>query len=196
MPARSFLLLLCAPALLLCACDKQDQAVSDRISVEDAGRQQTSGPAPAEAQGQAFVSTVSESYAFALGSAEAAVSGADRPDVQQFARQLRANIADSREQLSGIAREAHLTLAPGAGSHATELTVLSSTRGPALERIFIDEQLQNLTDLVGLIRAYKNGGDNPQLRAWAEASQGVVNERLLDLQSLKAVIEEQADKKN
>ena len=36
---------------------------------------------------------------------------------------------------------------------------------------------------------YKNGGDDPQLKSWAEANQGRVNDLLLDLQTLNAEIE-------
>ena len=98
------------------------------------------------------------------------------------------DIGASRERLAQLAQSSGVKAEPGA-SHGTELALISSTKGPPLEKLFVDQQLETLSELVGLIRAYKNGGDNAELKRWAEADQSVVNDRLLDLQTLKAEIE-------
>ena len=182
-------------AVLLAGCGSKPDAAnrSDNITVTGAAAQQA-GPAPAETRGQDFLSAVIGDYDFVVTSARAAADRADRADVKTFAAKLGADMGASRNQLAQIAQTSGLKAEAADSGHSTELAMLSSTRGEPLEKLFVDQQLDTLSELLGLIRAYKNGGDNPELKRWAEANQSVVNDRLLDLQSLKAEIDEQADK--
>jgi putative membrane protein len=182
-------------AVLLAGCGSKPDAAnrSDNITVAGAAAQQA-GPAPAETRGQDFLSAVIGDYDFVETSARAAADRADRADVKTFAAKLGADMGASRNQLAQIAQTSGLKAEAADSGHSTELAMLSSTRGEPLEKLFVDQQLDTLSELLGLIRAYKNGGDNPELKRWAEANQSVVNDRLLDLQSLKAEIDEQADK--
>lgn len=181
-----------AALLLLSACGKSADNTADKIEVT--GQATTPGlgqPAPAEARGQDFVSTVLGGFDFELESARLAEAKADRPNVKAFASKLRSDIEVSRGELTRLAKEAGLKLDPVPGeTHQTDLAVLSSTRGAPLETAFAERQIESLTGLVGLIRAYKNGGDNPALRAWAEKHQAIVNDRLLDAQTLNAELAE------
>lgn len=183
-----------ASLLMICLAGCGDRAgesaEADKIEVTGAAAGAPAGPAPAEVSGQAFVSTVLGGLDFALSSAQMAVERADRPSTKQLAQKMVAELTASKDELSRIANSGGLTLEPGAGpTDQSDLAILSSTRGAPLEKAFADQQMESLTLLVGTIRAYKNGGDNPQLRAWAEKHQGVVNERLLDMQTLKAELE-------
>jgi predicted outer membrane protein len=183
-------------AALLAGCSgKQDAAnQSNEIEVVGGGHAQRASPAPVETRGQDFVSAVMSDYDFVLASARAAADKADRAEVKQFATKLGTNIGASRDQLAQIAQASGLKAEAGGSAHGAELAMLSSTRGAPLEKLFVDQQLDLLSELVGLIRAYKNGGDNAELKRWAEANQSVVNDRLLDLQTLKAEIEERAER--
>lgn len=185
---RSVLTILLAGAALA-ACGSAPQDTDDAITVEN-GAATPAGPAAAEAQGDEFVSTVLGDYDFVLASARQANEKAARPDVKQFAQRLASEIGTSRDSLKAIADAAGLAVKlPTDSAHSSELAMLSSTSGSPLERAFVDQQLQTLSALVGLMRAYKNGGDNPELKAWAEANQGMVNDRLLDLQTISAEME-------
>jgi putative membrane protein len=182
-------------AVLLAGCGGKPDAAnqSDKITVEGGQAALPAGPAPAEAHGQDFVSAVLDSYDFVLASARAASERADNADVKQFAAKLTTDIGTSRNRLAQLAQTSGLKAEPGA-SHGTELALISSTRGRPLETLFIDQQTKTLSELVGLVRAYKNGGDNAELKRWAEADQSVINDRLLDLQTLKAQVEERGGK--
>jgi len=183
-------------AVLLAGCGGKPDAAnqSDKITVEGGQAAQVAAPAPAETHGQDFVSSVLGSYDFVVESARAANERADRADVKQFAATLGSGIGASRDRLAKLAQGSGLKAEPGQSRHGTELAMLSSTRGAPLEKLFVDQQIDTLSELVGLIRAYKTGGDNPELKHWAEANQSVVNDRLLDLQTLKAEIEERGGK--
>jgi putative membrane protein len=172
-----------AALLLLSACGEKADNAADRIEVTGQGAPLAPGqPAPAEARGQDFVSTVIGAYGFVIESAKLAEQNADQANVKQFATKLRTDIE---------AGGAGLKLDPKAGeTHETDLAVLSSTRGSPLEIAFAEQQIEALTGLVGLIRAYKNGGDNPALKVWAEKHQAIVNDRLLDVQTLNAELQE------
>jgi putative membrane protein len=181
-----------AALLLLSACGEKADNAADRIEVTGQGAPLAPGqPAPAEARGQDFVSTVIGAYGFVIESAKLAEQNADQANVKQFATKLRTDIEASRAELSQVAGGAGLKLDPKAGeTHETDLAVLSSTRGSPLEIAFAEQQIEALTGLVGLIRAYKNGGDNPALKVWAEKHQAIVNDRLLDVQTLNAELQE------
>jgi putative membrane protein len=181
-----------AALLLLPACGESDQNATDRIQVTgQSGGGSGVQPARAETRGQDFVSTVVGAFDFAIESARLAERKAGQAEVKQFAAKLRADIETSRTELAQLASASGLKLDPMAGeTHQTDLAVLSSTQGAPLEQAFAEQQMEALTGLVGLIRAYKNGGDNPQLKAWAEKHQGTINDRLLDVQTLNAELQE------
>jgi putative membrane protein len=183
-------------AVLLAGCGAKPDGAnqSDGITVAGGHAGQPAGPAPSETQAQDFVSAVIGDYDFMLASARAAADRADRADVKQFAAKFGADIGASRDGLAQLAQAAGVKTEPGESRHGAELAMISSTRGQPLEKLFVDQQLETLSELLGLIRAYKNSGDNPELKRWAETNQGVVNDRLLDLQTLKAGIDEQADR--
>jgi putative membrane protein len=188
--------LLAVLSLALASCSAEPGANgSDNIAVVNETASGSPGAAAAETRGQDFVSAVVGYYDFALSSARLAGERAERPDVKAFAQRLSNDIGDSRHQLTEIATAGQLKVdaAPGP-THQSDLAVLSSTRGGPLEKAFLDQQLSSLAELLGLVRAYKNGGDNPELKAWAEVNQTIVNDRLLEAQTLAAVIQEAEDK--
>ena len=180
-----------AALLMLSACGATpNNSAEDRIEVTGSASSQGPLPAPAETRGQDFVSTVLGGYAFSLESARLAEQKADQASVKQYATKLRTDLEASQAELTQLASAAGLKIELRAGEmHQTDLAVLSSTRGGPLERAFAEQQMEALTGLVGLIRAYKNGGDNPQLKAWAEKHQAIVNDRLMDVQSLNAELQ-------
>jgi putative membrane protein len=184
-----------AALIALSACGEAPDNSSDKIEVTGQSAAKVGQPAPAEARGQDFVSSVLGSYAFSLESARLAEQKADRAAVKQFATQLRSDLESSQAELTRLASGAGLRMEPTPGeTHQTDLAVLSSTRGAPLERAFAEQQMEGLTALVGLLRAYKNGGDNLDLKAWADKAQRVVGERLMDVQTLNGELQEAADK--
>jgi putative membrane protein len=187
---KAFALVLAA-GLTLAGCGEK-QADSDNITVVgESNLAQPAGPAPAETKGQDFVSTVMGGYDFVLAGARAAGERSDRSEVKQYAAKVVADLTASLDQLKGIAGQGSLELnATPLPTSQTDLAVLTSTRGTPFDKAFAESQMEALTNLVGLIRAYKNGGDNDALKAWAETHQAIVNDRLLDAQTLKAVVEE------
>lgn len=182
-----------AAGLALAGCG-QSQTENDSIEVvggSNAAAGQPIGPAPAETKGQDFVSTVLGGYDFVLASARAAGERSDRAEVKTYAQRAVTDLGASLDKLKNVAGAGGLELnAVPLPTGQTDLAVLTSTRGAPFDKAFAESQMDALTNLVGLIRAYKNGGDNAELKAWAETHQGIVNDRLLDVQTLKAVIEE------
>jgi predicted outer membrane protein len=183
--------LVLAAGLTLAGCGEK-QADSDNIAVVgESNLAQPAGPAPAETRGQDFVSTVMGSYDFVLAGARTAGERTDRPEVKTYAAKTVTDLTASLDQLKGVAGPAGLELnATPLPTGQTDLAVLTSTRGAPFDKAFAESQMEALTNLVGLIRAYKNGGDNDALKAWAETHQAIVNDRLLEVQTLKAVVEE------
>ena len=150
----------------------------------------TARPAPREVVGQAFVSAVLGHFDFAQASAKLASDRAGLPSVQTYAQKLTADIEAARQALAPIASADGLTLTATAGpTDQSDLAILSSSRGQPIAKAFAEQQMETLTLLVGTMRAYKNGGDNESLRGWAEAYQGRINDRLLDVQTLNAEVE-------
>ena len=187
---RLSLILLAAASLSACSDKAAD---SDSIVVENASANGTPvQAAPAEAEGQAFVSAVLGSYRFEVESARLAAAKAQRPDVKQFAQQLLAAFEASAGGLKPFTGDTNS--APTTGpTHQSDLAILSSTQGAPLEKAYLDQRLPALTELLGLVRAYKNGGDNAQLKAWAERAQAMIADQLDKTQSLKAEVEAAAN---
>lgn len=190
-PAASIAVIGAALALAACG-SKPGSDSNDAITVRNGETAQTAaGPAPAETRGQDFVSAVLGQYAFALSSAKLLGEKADSAGARQFAQTMSADFGASLDDLKRIATAGQLKLEPVAGpTDQSDLAVLSSARGVNAEKAFADQQQDRLSALLGLIRAYKNGGDNPELKAWAEKAQNVVNDRLLAVQTLKAELDE------
>ena len=176
---------------MLAACGEKAEQDSQPIEVVGGNAQLPAGPAPQEVRGQDFASAVLGSLDFSLASARAAAERSERPATKAFAQTLVTGFSAARQELADTAAAAGLKATPAAGAtDQSDLAILLSTRGAALETVFAEQQVERLTQLLGTVRAYKNGGDNPALRAWAEKHQGTITDRLLDLQMLKAELEE------
>lgn len=177
--------------LLLAACSGSDGNEStDKIEVAGQEAPRAGRPIPAEVRGQEFVASVLGSFQFLDQSVTRADERAGDARVKAFARSLRASVATARAELEQAASGSRLMLEPVRGeTHETDLAVLSSTRGAPFDLAFAEQQMEALTLLVGLVRAYSDGGDNPQLKAWAGKHQAVINDRLMDVQTLKAEVE-------
>jgi putative membrane protein len=174
-----------AALLLLPSCSNQATAPEDKIEVTGQSAQPPAGPAPQEVQGQAFASSVLGSLDFSLASARFASERSDGANTRALAQKMSADFGAARQELAGL-----IQVEPAsAATHESDLAILSSTRGAPLERAFAEQQMDALTLLIGTVRAYKNGGDNPALKAWAEKYQGAINDRLLDVQTLRAELE-------
>lgn len=191
MSKSNALLVLAGSMLLLSACHSGPADADDAITVRNTGAQTPSGPAPAETKGQDFVSSVIGGFDFAIASAKVVSGKAEDANARQFGQAMAAEFSALITEMKGIATTGHLKLDSLAGpTDQTDLALLSSTQGKPLEKVFAEQQLNRLSGLVGLLRAYKNGGDNAALQAWADKAQNIVNERLLAAQTLKAELEE------
>ena len=182
-------------ALALSACSSKSGGDSNNaITVENGtAAQAPAGPAPAETKGQDFVSAVLGQYEFALASAKLLGEKAQSAGGKQFAQKMSTDFGASLEELKRIATAGNLKLESVPGPmDQSDLAVLTGTRGLNAEKAFADQQLNRLSELLGLVRAYKNGGDNPELKAWSEKAQTVVNDRLLAVQTLKAELDEKS----
>jgi putative membrane protein len=179
------LLIAAAPLLLLPACGEQASAPDDRIEVTGQAAGAPAGPAPQEVQGEAFASSVLGSLDFSLASARLAVERVEGANTRALAQKMAMDFGAARQALAELARAEPVS----APTHQSDLAILSSTRGEPLEKAFAEQQMEALTLLVGTVRAYKNGGDNAALKDWAEKYQGVINDRLLDVQTLRAELE-------
>lgn len=185
---------LCLAALLLAGCGSTaEEDKSDAIEVVNGAGTVPAGPAPEETRGQEFVSAVLGQLDFAAASARQVADRGEPAPAKQAAQKLAATMQAARDELTSIATAGGLKLEPAPGpAHQADLALLSSTRGQPLAQAFAQQQMDGLTLLVGTVRAYKNGGDNAGLRAWAEKHQGPINDRLLDMQTLKGELEQAA----
>jgi predicted outer membrane protein len=176
--------------ILLAGCGKRDSDTGNRIEVTGQATQPQAGPAPAEVHGQPFISTVLGSLDFSIAGAKQVAGRGETGGGKALATRMDTELSAARQALVAIAKTGGLKLEPQAGpTFQTDLAILSSGRGKPLEQAFAQQQVDSLTLLVGTVRAYKNGGDNPALKAWAEKYQGVINDRLLDMQTLQAELE-------
>ena len=177
--------------LLIPACGEQASAPDDKIEVTGEAAQAPAGPAPQETQGQPFASSVLGSLDFSLESARRAGERGEGANTRALAQKMTADLGAARQELAGIVQSGGLKAdAIEEPTHRSDLAILTSTQGAPLDKVFADQQMEALTLLVGTVRAYKNGGDNPALKAWAEKHQGAINDRLMDVQTLKAELEE------
>ena len=170
---------------LLASGGEQTKAPDDRIEVTGQATPAAPGPAPREVQGEAFASAVLGSLDFSLASARLAADRGASANTKALAQRMSADFTTARQELERLVK-AQPTAEP---THGSDLAILSSAQGAPLDRVFAEQQMEALTMLLGTVRAYKNGGDNPALKAWAEKHQGVINDRLLDVQTLRAELE-------
>lgn len=194
-PVATLFLTTAALGLAACGSKPADADSNDAIAVENGTAQLPSGPAPAETKGQDFVTSVLGSYAFAIGSAKQLGEKGVTSQSKQFGQKMATDLGASLEELKAIATKGGLKLEPEAnGTDQGDMAILTSAKGLSLDKAFAAQQLNRLSELLGLVRAYKNGGDNAELKAWAEKAQTVVNDKLLGVQSLKAELDEADDK--
>ncbi len=176
--------------LLIPACSEQVSAPEDKIEVTGQSAQPPAGPAPQEVQGQPFASSVLGSLDFSLASAKLASERGEGANTRALAQKMVAELGAARQELASIAEAGGLKVEATPGpTDQSDLAILSSTHGAPLEKAVAEQQMESLTLLIGTVRAYKNGGDNPALKAWAEKHQGPINDRLLDVQTLQAELE-------
>lgn len=194
-PTATLLLTCAAIALSACGAKPEGGESNEAIKVDNAAAPAPMGPAPEETKGQEFVAAVLGGYDFAIASAKQISEKAASAEGKQFGQKMATEMGASLEELKAIATADKLKLEPVAGpTDQSDLAVLTSARGLSLEKAFAAQQLNRLSELVGLVRAYKNGGDNPRLKAWSEKAQLVVNDKLLGVQSYKAQLDEAEDK--
>ncbi|NNM76002.1 DUF4142 domain-containing protein [Sphingomonas sp. ID1715] len=177
--------------LALAGCGERGEQADDAIQVQ--GQASTSAPArpaPEEVSGQPFVATVLGALDFSIAGANAVAERGEHANAKALAQKVSSEFAGARAELAQVAQAGGLKAeGVSAPTHASDLAILSSTGGAPLDIAFAKQQVDALTLLVGTVRAYKNGGDNPALKAWAEKYQGVIGERLLDIQTLNAELE-------
>lgn len=182
--------LLAVGCLLTTGCGDRATEPSDKIEVTGQSVQAKPAPAPAEVQGEPFVATVLGSLDFSIAGAKQVADRGETEGGRALARKMEGEFSAARQELMDIAKSGGLTArAEAAPTFQSDLAILGSTRGKPLEQAFAKQQVDSLTLLVGTVRAYKNGGDNAALKAWADKYSSAIGERLLDVQSLNAELE-------
>jgi putative membrane protein len=183
-----------AATLLVCAlagCSGRESGANDSaITVENEAAPRALGPAPEESRGADFVATVAAALQFAIEAAQAQQARGDSADVKAVARNVETQMSGALADLRTAAGSAGVTVAPRpTPSHSTDLAILSSTSGANLDRVWIEQQMPFLTEMLGLVRSFKNSGDAPALKAWAEKHQSTIDDRLIAVQNWRGYLQ-------
>jgi putative membrane protein len=126
----------------------------------------TAGVAP-EAD---FVAAAEASDAYEVAAGRFVAAQAADPQVQHLAADTAKAYADDADQLGVIVPETGLDLPASAAMdarHREMLEILAASRGPAFERVYLDQQGSDQNDSAAVFRAYAEHGTNPQLKAYA-----------------------------
>ncbi len=99
----------------------------------------------------------------------ALMSRSANPAVRRFAQEMVRDHTKSSADIKAAAKASRLRVAPPtlAPDQVRNLAALRAARGPARDKLYIDQQKAAHRDALALMQAYSEGGDSRALRAVA-----------------------------
>jgi putative membrane protein len=157
-------------ACLILASPAFAQSVGEKTGVNS-----TLGIAPKTTD---FVTEAATSDMFEIQAAKLAAARTTG-DVQSFADRMITDHSKTTEELTGLAQKANIKLPTEmTSSQKNMLDKLNGLKGTDFAKQYMDDQVSAHKDAVSLFERYGKGGDNAQLKAWAEKTLPVLQHHL------------------
>jgi putative membrane protein len=138
-----------------------------------------------------FVENAAIGDLYEITAAEIALRRSSSDDVRSIARDMIDDHMTSTHQLQAALEtsEARGVAPPPPtldGRRQTMIRHLEEASDEAFDTTYVDQQLLAHEETVTLMRAYRDGGDNPQLRSYAAGTAPVVERHLEHIKRLRA----------
>ncbi len=140
-----------------------------------------------------FVENATISDLYERTAARTALRRSADPQVQMVARQMLSDHYTSTHQLQA-ALEMNETRGVAIPQEAldtrreTMVTHLNEAPDDAFDKTYLDQQVLAHEEAVSLMRSYRDGGDNPQLRSFAAGTAPVVERHLKHMKMLREAL--------
>lgn len=134
-------------------------------------------PAPMAAMApQEFVSNAASGGLFEVQSSELALERSQTPAVKEFAQMMINDHSKANEELKTLAEAKGLTVPTEiAGPPAQHMAAVQAAEGEAFDATYMQHQAQAHAETIALFQAQAEGGEDPDLRAWAEKTLPTLN---------------------
>jgi putative membrane protein len=138
----------------------------------------------------AFVQNATIGNLYELTAAELALTRSQSPDVQMFARKMIEDHMTAMHQLQSAletSETAGVALPDNAldGRRESMVKHLRDAPDDAFDTTYVEQQVLAHEETVTLMRTYRDGGDNPQLRSVAAGAAPVFERHLAHVKMLK-----------
>lgn len=140
----------------------------------------TGAAAPAAAMAavapQEFVNNAASGGLFEVQSSELALERSQTPAVKEFAQMMIDDHTKANEELKTLAESKGLTVPTEiAGPPAQHMAAVQAAEGEAFDATYMQHQAQAHAETIALFQAQAEGGEDPDLRAWAEKTLPTLN---------------------
>lgn len=125
---------------------------------------------------QEFVSNAASGGLFEVQSSELALERSQTPAVEEFAQMMINDHSKANEELKTLAEAKGLTVPTEiAGPPAQHMAAVQAAEGEAFDATYMQHQAQAHAETIALFQAQAEGGEDPDLRAWAEKTLPTLN---------------------
>jgi putative membrane protein len=134
-----------------------------------------------------FVQKAEESGEFEIASSDLAKHKAHGPDVKKFAQQMITDHTEAADKLKTAAANAGVKperVNKMSAKHAQDMEKLEKAKPSEFDAIYVDIQKKAHEEAVDLFRNYAEGGDNAELRRFAQETLPVLETHLNHVKSI------------
>lgn len=144
---------------------------------------QAAATATAVTTAQQFVPIAAASNMFEIESSRLALQKSQSAGVKSFAQEMIDDHTKATKEMQAVLAKANLA-APAAmdARHQQMVTQLNSASGAQFDQAYMTMQLQAHQEAVALFTSYSQGGDNPDLKAFATKTLPTLKEHLAMVQ--------------
>lgn len=185
--------LVLAAALGLAACHNNAQNATDNnVTANDMTATNTSdyaalnGSTPAAAATPDFVTKAAISDMYETRASKIALTRSNNPSIKAFAQKMIHDHGQTTDEVKAIVKKDNLTPPPASmdDQHAKLIDDLTSAKADEFDALYIDQQQTAHKDAIDLMKGYAAGGDNPDLKAFAQKTLPVIEGHLQMAQGL------------
>ena len=136
-----------------------------------------------------FVLKASESNMAEVALGNLALKNAENPKVREFAMHMIEDHTKSGEELTNIAKKNGLQVASELNKeHKNTTAKLSNIKGAEFDRQYMDGQVKSHQEAIKLFKSQAKGGQNADVRAFAEKSLPTIEKHLKMAQAVAAQV--------
>ncbi len=150
---------------------------------------QTAPPMEARTSAATYVRMAASTDNYERESSQMVLTSARNPDVRRFAQMMIADHGMASAQMTVAAKEA--SIGAGSGTQPQQAAMLSALRSvpdDKRERAYVDQQVIAHQEALALHQGFAAQGDNPGLKAVAEATVPVIQAHLTEIQRIQAAM--------